>query len=100
MLHVAIRPVVLLFQVLFALFEKDVAFKPKLVSLFSGQHNEPWYIRLNPGGLHVPVLNHRGVTILNPAEIIDYISRETQSAGMNTSQAFYLFSSVVKNSLF
>lgn len=34
---------------------------------------EPWYVRLNPEGTHIPVLVH-GETILNdPETIIDYI---------------------------
>ena len=60
-------------QVLFAAYERNLKFKPRLVSLFHGQHMEPWYVRLNPEGTHVPVLVH-GDTVLNhPEEIIDYI---------------------------
>ncbi|XP_046329584.1 ganglioside-induced differentiation-associated protein 1-like [Haliotis cracherodii] len=60
-------------KVLLALYEKNVQFKPKLVSLFHGQHMEPWYVRLNPDGVHVPVLKDGAKIINNPEEIIDYI---------------------------
>ena len=76
--------VCLLFQILFALFEKDVEFKKRLVSLFSGQHNEPWYVRLNPDGYHIPVLKHGERVIVEPADIIDYISDYTKPAGKKT----------------
>lgn len=60
-------------KVLFAAFEKGLKFKARLVSLFHGQHMEPWYVKLNPEGTHIPVLVH-GSTILNdPDEIIQYI---------------------------
>lgn len=68
-------------KVLFALYEKDVKFKPKIVSLFSGQHNEPWYLKLNPDGCHIPVLRYGDTVIADPVQIIDFISRETESAG-------------------
>ncbi|XP_053401587.1 ganglioside-induced differentiation-associated protein 1-like [Mercenaria mercenaria] len=68
-------------KVLFALFEKEVVFKPVYVSLFSGQHNEPWYVRLNPEGSHIPVLKHGAKVFAEPAEIIDYISKCTENAG-------------------
>lgn len=56
-----------------AAYEKGIKFKPRLVSLFHGQHMEPWYVKLNPEGTHVPVLV-KGNTILNdPEDIIDYI---------------------------
>ncbi|KAK6185543.1 hypothetical protein SNE40_007751 [Patella caerulea] len=62
-------------KVLLALFEKDVKFKPKLVSLFHGQHMEPWYVKLNPSGVHVPVFVHDKNVISNPEDIINYIDR-------------------------
>lgn len=68
-------------KVLFALYEKEVAFKRKYVSLFSGQHNESWYVKLNPDGTHISVLKHGNKVIVEPAQIIDYISQITQVAG-------------------
>ncbi|KAK7114113.1 ganglioside-induced differentiation-associated protein 1-like [Littorina saxatilis] len=60
-------------KVLFAAYEKDLQFKPRLVSLFHGQHMEPWYVKLNPEGTHVPVLVHGDKVLNNPEEIINYI---------------------------
>ena len=34
---------------------------------------EPWYVKLNPEGTHVPVLVHGNTVLNNPEEIIDYI---------------------------
>ncbi|KAH3824454.1 ganglioside-induced differentiation-associated protein 1-like [Dreissena polymorpha] len=68
-------------KVLFALNEKDVVVKKKLVSLSSGQQNESWYVRLNPDGYHTPVLKHGENVIVEPDDIIDYISQITQGAG-------------------
>ena len=64
---------IFLLQVLLALYEKEVLFKPKLVSLFSGQHNAPWYVQLNPEGVHVPVLQDGDTTITDPDKIIKHI---------------------------
>ena len=69
-------------QVLFAAYEKDIKFKPKLVSLFSGQHNEPWYVKLNPDGYHIPVLQVDDMTIVEPAEIVDFLSHMAEGAGI------------------
>ena len=59
-------------------------FKPKLVSLFSGQHNEPWYVKLNPEGTHIPVLCCDDKVIVEPSEIIDFISKQAEGAGKLT----------------
>lgn len=71
------------FQVLLAFYEKEVPFKPKLVSLFSGQHNAPWYVKLNPEGVHVPVLQDEENIITEPDKIIKYIDT-AYPAGKNT----------------
>ncbi|KAK3586748.1 hypothetical protein CHS0354_014779 [Potamilus streckersoni] len=62
-------------KVLFALYEKDVNFERKLVNLFSGQHNEPWYVRLNPDGAHIPVLKHDDKIITEPSATVNYIDK-------------------------
>ncbi|KAL8619474.1 hypothetical protein ACOMHN_011825 [Nucella lapillus] len=68
-------------KVLLAAYEKGLQFQPHLVSLFHGQHMEPWYVKLNPEGTHVPVLVHGATVLNNPEEIIDYIdSLETDAA--------------------
>lgn len=51
---------------------------PKYVCLFSGQHNEPWYVRLNQEGSHIPVLKHGNNVIVEPDKIIDYLCNITQ----------------------
>lgn len=68
-------------KVLFAAYEKDIKFKPKLVSLFSGQHNEPWYVKLNPEGYHIPVLQLEEKVIVEPSEIVDYFGKLAEGAG-------------------
>ena len=60
---------------LISLFEKKLKFKPNIVSLFHGQHMEPWYVRLNPTGAHVPVLVHGDLVINDPERIIDYVDK-------------------------
>ncbi|XP_060066202.1 ganglioside-induced differentiation-associated protein 1-like [Ylistrum balloti] len=67
-------------KVLLAFYEKEVAFKPKLVSLFSGQHNAPWYVKLNPEGAHIPVLKDGNTIITEPDKIIDYIDSNSESS--------------------
>ncbi|XP_041375756.1 ganglioside-induced differentiation-associated protein 1-like [Gigantopelta aegis] len=66
-------------KVLLALFEKKVKFRPKLVSLFHAQHMEPWYVKLNPEGVHVPVLRDNDIVINNPDDIISYIDTNSDS---------------------
>lgn len=63
------------------MYEKDIKFKPKLVSLFSGQHNEPWYVKLNPDGYHIPVLQVEDKTVVEPSDIVDFISQLAEGAG-------------------
>ncbi|XP_076449484.1 ganglioside-induced differentiation-associated protein 1-like [Babylonia areolata] len=71
-------------KVLLAAYEKGVQFQPRLVSLFHGQHMEPWYVKLNPEGTHVPVLVHGNIILNNPEEIIDYIdSLETAESSVH-----------------
>ncbi|CAG2232803.1 GDAP1 [Mytilus edulis] len=68
-------------KVLLAFYEKEVPFKPKLVSLFSGQHNAPWYVKLNPEGVHVPVLQDEENIITEPDKIIKYIDTAYPAEG-------------------
>lgn len=68
---------------LLAFYEKEVPFKPKLVSLFSGQHNAPWYVQLNPEGAHVPVLKDGETIVTEPESIIDYIDKSTSTGMIN-----------------
>ncbi|XP_005111218.1 ganglioside-induced differentiation-associated protein 1 [Aplysia californica] len=68
-------------KVLISLFEKKLKFKPSIVSLFHGQHMEPWYVRLNPNGAHVPVLVHGEMIINDPDRIIDYVDKLQGTSG-------------------
>ena len=76
-----------LLQVLLAAYERDLRFKPRLVSLFHGQHMEPWYVKLNPEGTHVPVLVHGDTVINDPEEIINYI--DTLGSGKTKTKIMY-----------
>ena len=51
------------------------------MSLFSGQHNESWYVKLNPDGYHIPVLQIDDKTIVEPANIVDFLSQMAEGAG-------------------
>ncbi|CAG5130587.1 unnamed protein product [Candidula unifasciata] len=62
-------------KVLVSIYEKHLKFKPCIVSLFHGQHMEPWYVRLNPHGAHVPVLVHGEHVISDPDKIIEYVDK-------------------------
>ncbi|XP_061197391.1 ganglioside-induced differentiation-associated protein 1-like [Saccostrea echinata] len=68
-------------KVLLAFFEKELAFTPRLVSLFSGQHNQPWYVKLNPEGAHVPVLRDEttDTTVTDPASIMEYVDEASEN---------------------
>ncbi|KAK3760033.1 hypothetical protein RRG08_064706 [Elysia crispata] len=68
-------------KVLISVFEKNLKFKPSIVSLFHGQHMEPWYVRLNPHGAHVPVLVHGDRVISHPDRIIEYIDTLHDTSG-------------------
>ncbi|CAL1532736.1 unnamed protein product [Lymnaea stagnalis] len=70
-------------KVLISFFEKELKFKPCIVSLFHGQHMEPWYIRLNPNGVHVPVLVHGDQVINDPDKIIEYVNTLRATNGPN-----------------
>ncbi|XP_062608864.1 ganglioside-induced differentiation-associated protein 1-like [Saccostrea cucullata] len=68
-------------KVLLAFFEKELTFTPRLVSLFSGQHNQPWYVKLNPEGAHVPVLRDEttDTTVTDPASIMEYLDKASEN---------------------
>ncbi|GFR69573.1 ganglioside-induced differentiation-associated protein 1 [Elysia marginata] len=68
-------------KVLISVFEKNLRFKPSIVSLFHGQHMEPWYVRLNPNGAHVPVLVHGDRVISHPDRIIEYVDTLPDTSG-------------------
>lgn len=66
-------------KVVLALYEKDIPFKRCIVSLFSGQQNEPWYLEINPKG-KVPALKDGEKVLVESDNIIDYLESTVQSA--------------------
>jgi len=59
-------------KVRLAMAEKGLSCKERDVSLPLNEHNEPWFIRLNPSG-EVPVLIHGSTVICNTTHIIDFL---------------------------
>ncbi|KAF7691757.1 ganglioside-induced differentiation-associated protein 1 isoform X2 [Silurus meridionalis] len=59
-------------KVRLAIAEKGLRCKEFDVSLPLSEHNEPWFMRLNPAG-EVPVLVHDGHVVCDPAQIMDYL---------------------------
>ncbi|AWP20725.1 putative ganglioside-induced differentiation-associated protein 1 [Scophthalmus maximus] len=59
-------------KVRLAIAEKGLRCEEYDVSLPLSEHNEPWFMRLNPTG-EVPVLVHRDNVICDPTQIMDYL---------------------------
>ncbi|XP_043960726.1 ganglioside-induced differentiation-associated protein 1 [Gambusia affinis] len=59
-------------KVRLAIAEKGLSCEEYDVSLPLSEHNEPWFMRLNPAG-EVPVLVHNDKVICDPTQIIDYL---------------------------
>lgn len=57
-----------------AIAEKSLHCEEYDVSLPLSEHNEPWFMRLNPGG-EVPVLVHNDNVICDPTQIMDYLEQ-------------------------
>lgn len=74
--------VVCVLQVRLAIAEKGLQCKEYDVSLPLSEHNEPWFMRLNPAG-EVPVLVHDDRVICDPTQIMDYLE-ETFNDGKRT----------------
>ncbi|KPP57263.1 hypothetical protein Z043_125036, partial [Scleropages formosus] len=55
-----------------AIAEKGLKCEEYDVSLPLNEHNEPWFMRLNPAG-EVPVLVHGDRVICEPTQILDYL---------------------------
>lgn len=54
--------------------EKGLQCEENNVSLPLSEHNEPWFMRLNPTG-EVPVLVHNDNVICDPTQIMDYLEQ-------------------------
>lgn len=61
-------------QVRLAIAEKGLRCEEYDVSLPLSEHNEPWFMNLNPTG-EVPVLVHDGSVICDPTHIVDYLEQ-------------------------
>lgn len=61
-------------QVRLAIAEKGLHCEEYDVSLPLSEHNEPWFMRLNPTG-EVPVLVHNDNVICDPTQIMDYLEQ-------------------------
>lgn len=73
-------------QVRLAIAEKGLQCKEYDVSLPLSEHNEPWFMHLNPAG-EVPVLVHDDRVICDPTQIMDYLE-ETFNDGKRTKLSF------------
>lgn len=78
--------VVCVLQVRLAIAEKGLQCKEYDVSLPLSEHNEPWFMRLNPAG-EVPVLVHDDRVICDPTQIMDYLE-ETFHDGKHAKLSF------------
>ncbi|XP_058621502.1 ganglioside-induced differentiation-associated protein 1 isoform X2 [Onychostoma macrolepis] len=61
-------------KVRLAIAEKCLQCEEYDVSLPLSEHNEPWFMRLNPTG-EVPVLVHNDNVICDPTQIMDYLEQ-------------------------
>lgn len=61
-------------QVRLAIAEKGLECEEYDVSLPLSEHNEPWFMKLNPAG-EVPVLVHDDNVISDPTQILDYLEQ-------------------------
>lgn len=62
------------FQVRLVIAEKGLKCEEHDVSLPLSEHNEPWFMRLNPTG-EVPVLVHGENIICEATQIIDFLEQ-------------------------
>ncbi|KAG5850193.1 hypothetical protein ANANG_G00079640 [Anguilla anguilla] len=67
-------------KVRLAIAEKGLKCEEYDVSLPLSEHNEPWFMRLNPAG-EVPVLVHDDNVICDPTQIMDYLEQNFRDEG-------------------
>ncbi|KAM4544016.1 ganglioside-induced differentiation-associated protein 1 [Fundulus diaphanus] len=67
-------------KVRLAIAEKGLRCEEYDVSLPLSEHNEPWFMRLNPAG-EVPVLVHNDNIICDPTQIMDYLEENFNDEG-------------------
>uniref|UniRef100_A0A7N6AJN8 Ganglioside-induced differentiation-associated protein 1 n=1 Tax=Anabas testudineus TaxID=64144 RepID=A0A7N6AJN8_ANATE len=68
-------------KVRLAVAEKGLHCEEYDVSLPLSEHNEPWFMHLNPTG-EVPVLVHNDNVICDPTQIIDYLEQNFTDEGV------------------
>ncbi|KAJ8277699.1 hypothetical protein GJAV_G00078740 [Gymnothorax javanicus] len=68
-------------KVRLAIAEKGLKCEEYDVSLPLSEHNEPWFMRLNPAG-EVPVLVNEGNVICDPTQIMDYLEQNFRDVSM------------------
>ncbi|XP_063062177.1 ganglioside-induced differentiation-associated protein 1 [Engraulis encrasicolus] len=66
-------------KVRLAIAEKGLECEEYDVSLPLSEHNEPWFMKLNPAG-EVPVLVHNDNVISDPTQILDYLEQNFKDA--------------------
>ena len=57
---------------LLTLYEKGLDFTPRQLDPSKFEHNEPWYVKLNPNS-QVPALDHDGKIIVESTVICEYL---------------------------
>ncbi|XP_062336251.1 ganglioside-induced differentiation-associated protein 1 [Osmerus eperlanus] len=67
-------------KVRLAVAEKGLRCEEYDVSLPLSEHNEPWFMHLNPAG-EVPVLAHNDNVICDPVQIMDYLEQNFRDEG-------------------
>uniref|UniRef100_A0AAQ6IIY1 Ganglioside induced differentiation associated protein 1 n=1 Tax=Anabas testudineus TaxID=64144 RepID=A0AAQ6IIY1_ANATE len=73
-------------KVRLAVAEKGLHCEEYDVSLPLSEHNEPWFMHLNPTG-EVPVLVHNDNVICDPTQIIDYLEQNFTDAQIRNTES-------------
>ena len=71
-----------LFQALYALYEKGVPFNERLVFIHHGEQHEDWFHRISPRG-EVPALQDGEESIVGSDNIIDYVDKRCPQGTSN-----------------
>lgn len=75
-------------QVRLAVAEKGLECEEYDVSLPLSEHNEPWFMKLNPAG-EVPVLVHDDNVISDPTQILDYLEQNFRDGILSIDPCSY-----------
>ena len=71
-----------LFQALYALYEKGVPFNERIVFIHHGEQHEDWFHRISPRG-EVPALQDGEESIVGSDNIIDYVDKSCPQGTSN-----------------